>query len=281
MHCSAPLSLCRPTFFHPPSKGFLLYYHGDVDIIVVVFLLSSGGRGSTASTAAAEERQSRTRGLSRRRSQGGRGGGVGGGRGEGSHSGPDLAAHSQLATLVLWLSEDNTKHLFNATWKVFKQNELATDRITQSELSALEWDKREEEEEDGLKEVEQKRDKELERKRWEEEDINRANTNIMLSTWGLSSTVVNKKSVPQNRTGQNKSRADEHFLSLFCRCSELFACQQPYRPWWVTLPTATRSQDTVGLSWRNEIKWKREMLRSFKVRRLLWKHYWCEILIHY
>lgn len=102
LYCSlSPLFSTRPAVV-------LLYCHED---IIIAFLLQSKGcsLASSSTTAAAEERQSWTRGLSRRRSEGG--GWVGGGWGEGSHSGPDLAVGSQLATLVLWLKE-TTYNLF-------------------------------------------------------------------------------------------------------------------------------------------------------------------------
>lgn len=101
LYCSlSPLFSTRPAVV-------LLYCHED---IIIAFLLQSKGcsLASSSTTAAAEERQSWTRGLSRRRSEGGW---VGGGWGEGSHSGPDLAVGSQLATLVLWLKE-TTYNLF-------------------------------------------------------------------------------------------------------------------------------------------------------------------------
>lgn len=91
-HFPITVLLSRPTL---PPPAFLLYEHGD--FIFVVYYPLSRGRGPATSTtttaAAAEERQSWARGLSRRWSQGG--------RGEGSHSGPDLAVRSQLTTLVL------------------------------------------------------------------------------------------------------------------------------------------------------------------------------------
>lgn len=40
----------------------------------------------------------------------------------------------------------------------------------------------------------------------------------------------------------------------FSHWSELFACEQPYQPRWVTLPTAIHPQDTAGLSWWEYIK---------------------------
>lgn len=107
-HYPFSLTLLSPFHCVALSATFLLYYHGV--IIIFVPLLSSRGWGLTASSpTAAKELQSWTRGLSRRRSQEG---GVGGGWGQRSHSGPDLAVHSHLATLVLWLSGDNTQAFY-------------------------------------------------------------------------------------------------------------------------------------------------------------------------